>query len=169
MTPPPAGVPVIGSAVMSECGIYRYELRRTWGHEEGPLVCWVMLNPSTADADVDDPTIRRCVGFSQRWGCERLVVVNLFALRATDPKALMRFPDPVGPENDDAIAAAADEAERVVVAWGAHGTYRNRAAEVTNRLAGIHNMRLHCLGQTKQGAPRHPLYVRGDQSLEVYR
>lgn len=158
------------SAVLSDDGVYRYELRRQWGAPGDPRVCWVMLNPSTADASVDDPTIRRCIGFSNRWGYGSLVVVNLFALRATDPKELACTTDPVGAGNDAAILAAAYVSERVVVAWGAHGKFRNRAALVTQMLTGPQGgFSLHCLGTTKQGAPRHPLYIRGEQALVLYR
>lgn len=157
------------TAQLSDCGTYRYELRRTWGAEDGPLVCWVMLNPSTADAEVDDPTIRRCIGFSNRWGFDRLVVVNLFALRATDPKELRRHADPIGSANDAAVLAAAIEADKVIAAWGTHGSLKNRAAKVTQLLTGPGELHLGCLGQTKQGAPKHPLYVRGEQRPETYR
>jgi hypothetical protein len=125
-----------GTAVLSDCGEYRYELRRTWGADDEPLVCWVMLNPSTADADQDDPTIRRCISFSNRWGFGRLVVVNLFARRATDPKELLHGGDPVGSANDASTLAAALEADRVIAAWGAHGSFLNRAARVTDLLCG---------------------------------
>jgi hypothetical protein len=87
------------TAVLSDCGTYRYRLGRRWA--EGPVDVWIMLNPSTADATVDDRTIRRCMEFSRRWGAGALVVGNLFALRATDPAELVRHPDPIGPDNDE--------------------------------------------------------------------
>ncbi len=93
------------SAFLSECGVYRYELTRTWG--DGDRLLWIMLNPSTADADLDDPTIRRVIGFSRGFGYSGAIVANLFALRSTDPKALRTHPDPVGPANNAMLAQLA--------------------------------------------------------------
>lgn len=149
-----------GGARFSECGRYRYTLQRSWLPTD-PHMCWIMLNPSTADADVDDPTVRRCVRFAERLGMGGLVVVNLFALRATDPKTLRRVEDPVGPENDEAILEAAKAASRVVVAWGAHGGLLLRDRKVTETLKR-HGIALECMGITRDGHPRHPLYLRGD-------
>ncbi len=149
------------SAVLSDCGTYRYELRRSWD-PAGSLCAWVMLNPSMADADLDDPTIRRCRSFSRSWGYGGIVVVNLYVLRATDPEQLRRHLDPVA-DNDDYIKAAARDAGAVVCAWGAHPFAVRRAGVVTGLLrsctgAGV---AMHCLGTTNSGAPRHPLYVHG--------
>lgn len=141
-----------GSAVIR--GPYRYELRRRWA--AGPQVAWVMLNPSTADADANDATIRRCVAFSRSWGYGALVVVNLFALRSTDPTALKTAVDPVGPGNDAYILAADDESEVTVAAWGAHGALFGRGREVRLALRDPHVLAL-----TKSGEPRHPLYLPG--------
>lgn len=141
-------------AVLSPDGVYRYELRRRWG--TGQPVAFVMLNPSTADATVDDPTIRRCVGFARAWGFGALVVRNLFALRATDPRELAGHPDAVGPLNDTYLAA--DDVHSVVCAWGAHPFAVERGAEVRGMFAG-RGVRLHHLGLTKAGHPRHPLYL----------
>jgi hypothetical protein len=168
------GPDVIRTATMSPCGHYRYRLRRTWGGD-GPTACFIMLNPSTADHVRDDPTIRRCVGFARNWGCGGLVVVNLFAWRATDPHELFdvfycrHYPrpdgspafhngDPVGPENDAHILAAVAAASPVVAAWGAQGVMMNRAEAVGHLLAGAGVAPL-CLGKTTWGQPRHPLYV----------
>ena len=92
-------------AVISDCGKYRYRLTRKWGY--GRPCGFIMLNPSTADALHDDPTIRRCVGFAKAWGCGALIVVNLFAVRATSPREMMRADDPVGPENKEHVQRAA--------------------------------------------------------------
>ena len=120
-----------------------------------------MLNPSTADAEIDDPTIRRCMAFARSWGFSCLSVRNLYALRATDPARLEAERDPVGGERGDAELAAATIADLVVVAWGANASpWRERKA--VELLSGA---RLMCLGKTKSGHPRHPLYVRADQSL----
>lgn len=154
-------------AVLSDDGRYRYALGRRWGTplaDGGRRAVWVMLNPSTADAYVDDPTIRRCIGFSRGWGYDELVVVNLYAYRATDPAELGRAGDPFGPVNAEHIDAALADASVVIAAWGAH-PWASTVADAT--LA--HHRPLHCVGTTKAGHPRHPLYVRGDQALEVWR
>ena len=115
-----------------------------------------MLNPSTANATRNDPTIRRCIGFARAWGYERLVVTNLFGLRATLPAALRSAVDPIGPENDRHLRRAAVQADRIVCAWGVHGALGNRGAEVLTLLKGF---RLEHLGLTRGGHPRHPLYL----------
>lgn len=149
-----------GSAILSEDGIYRYELSRTWSDTD-PLVDWIMLNPSTADASLDDPTIRRCIGFSRSWGFGGLTVRNLFALRSTNPSALRRHGDPVGPRNDEHLRqGAANNDSLTVCAWGAHGRLHGRDEAVLALLAR-HGARPHHLGLTKFGAPRHPLYLPG--------
>jgi hypothetical protein len=162
-----------GEAVFDVERVYRYVLARQWG--SGPRVLFVMLNPSTADAGSDDPTLRRCTGFARRHGFAGLTVVNLFSLRATDPARLAEHPDPVGPHADEFIEAAAQTAARHIVAWGAHGTdlTRNRAATVTtalNRFLRQHRRPpLACLGLSRDGHPRHPLYLSGDSPLQPYR
>lgn len=151
--------PPRSGAVVSACGRYRYHLWRQWA--EGPAALWVMLNPSTADASADDPTIRKCVGFARRWGCGRIDVVNLFALRATDPHELTRVQDPVGPRN----AAALRDVLRgrgeslLIAAWGAGSRVRGKALESRARRFRdeVGHLRFFCLGTTKGGQPRHPL------------
>lgn len=155
-----------GSAVLSDCGTYRYKLRRSW--DTGKPVClWVMLNPSTADADRDDPTIARCQGFSRSWGYGGLIVVNLYALRATDPHQLRRHPDPVGDANDGHIHTAVLGTDTVVCAWGTHPFAARRAHAVAGilRSAIPRPARVRCLGVTASGAPRHPLYTPGATGL----
>lgn len=152
------------SAALSPDGIYRYSLLRTW-RGDGPLDMWIMLNPSTADATKDDPTIRRCIGFSKSWGSAGLVVVNLYAYRATKPfdlwAAQSRGVDIIGPDTDSWITAHAQTAMgRVICAWGAHGEPR-RIAQVVALLRGEGRRPL-ALGVTQGGQPRHPLYLRGD-------
>ena len=151
-----------GTAVLSPTGLYRYSLTRSWSQVELTRVLWVMLNPSTADAELDDPTIRRCIGFSKTWGFDSLEVVNLFAMRATNPAELRMCPDPVGSLNDLHIAAAVACADLVVAAWGAHPLATERAKAVLPLLGEPV-----CLGRTKSGAPRHPLYVRADAEPEL--
>jgi hypothetical protein len=152
------------SAVISECGTYRYELRRVWD-ESKPLVGWVLLNPSTADAESDDATLRRCMGFAAAWGAGGVVLRNLFALRARDPRRLAQHPDPVGPDNDEHLARAAREDVLTVCGWGAR--QGSRPFEVVSMLRG-HGARLRCLGTTKGGQPRHPLYLPASASLVPY-
>jgi hypothetical protein len=153
------------SAIISACGTYRYALTRIGDTRSGERACamFLMLNPSTANATQDDPTIRRCRSFASSWGNACIAVANLYALRSTEPAALWVHPDPVGPENDDHIYEMAMMHGRVVCAWGTNAPEHRVAAVVALlRDAGA---RLACLGTTKHGAPRHPLYVRGDQPL----
>jgi hypothetical protein len=139
-------------------GPYRYRLWRTLSQGGArSRVLFVMLNPSTADAVTDDPTLRRCIGFATAWGFARLEVCNLFAYRSSDPRALRTARDPVGPRNDSVLRQAAQKAELTVVAWGTGGALRQRGAYVaTTLLAGC---ALYCVGHTRAGHPRHPLYV----------
>jgi hypothetical protein len=145
-------------AKISGCGTYRYALLRRWG--DGLAATFVMLNPSTADADIDDPTIRRCIGFSRAWGYAALRVVNLYALRSTDPRGLWTATDPVGPENDQWLTkyamAASTQGTPLIAAWGANA--RPDRVQHVLALPGFH--RLTALGTTKAGQPRHPLYLR---------
>lgn len=138
-------------------GAFRYLLWRRWA--EADSVLFVMLNPSTADAERDDPTIRRCRGLARAWGFGAVEVANLFAYRATRPRDLARAGAPVGPRNDAILAAAAARASAVIVAWGVDGALAGRDRAIAALLAPY---RPRCLGITRSGAPRHPLYVRRD-------
>lgn len=151
------------SAIFSECGTYRYRLTRDDVERPGAVI-FLMLNPSTADASLDDPTIRRCKGFAKSWGSAGLVVANLYALRATNPADLWLHADPIGPENNRHLMALADRHIDIVCAWGANAK-PERVDEVVQML-NVARARLWCLGTTKHGHPRHPLYVRGDTKLE---
>lgn len=155
-------------ATIDPSGRYRYVLRRHWGDPDnfpslmsGRIACWIMLNPSTADGLEDDPTIRRCIRFSRDWGFAGLVVVNLFALRATNPAELWRYPalESIGPDNDFAILEEARFAQVVIAAWGAHGSLFGRAKTVTEHLRAEVTVELHHLGLTRAGQPKHPLYL----------
>ena len=137
----------------SPCRTYRYALWREWIGGSG-YAMFVGLNPSTADEMLDDPTIRRCIGFAKSWGYAALCMTNLFAFRATEPKDMMAAADPIGPGNDAFLQELAPDAGVVVAAWGAHGAYRGRDAEVCRMLPD-----LHCLALTKGGHPGHPLYL----------
>lgn len=152
---------MIKSAVISGCGQYRYRLDRRWS--DGTICCFVMLNPSTADADLDDPTIRRCISFAKREGHGALTVVNLFPYRATKPVDLWSKPDFVRCGEPEGIAwfwDAVFKATTVIAAWGA--VECDRAVTVKNHLTAMGAV---CLGKTKDGHPRHPLYVHSDAPL----
>lgn len=158
-----SGLPT-ASAVFSRCWRYRYLLTRHIGHSPA-VVTFVMLNPSTADGHIDDPTIRKCVGFAARWGCGWLQVVNLFAYRAKRPGNLFAVADPVGRDNGAwirrVVSSNANDAAHdgpVVCGWGVNGTYLDRDVAVL-RLLNRLGVRLLTLGLTRDGHPRHPLYV----------
>jgi hypothetical protein len=141
------------SAHFSPCRKYRYVLRRVWDLHK-PIVMFVGLNPSTADEYADDATIRRCIGFAQTWGYGSLVMANLFAYRSTDPNVLSSVADPIGPRNDWWLSRLHREVNIAVVAWGIHGTLFDRQDDVLKILPAAH-----CLGLTKHGHPKHPLYL----------
>lgn len=158
------------SAVISSNGMYRYRLDREFPDsllEAGglPLV-FCMLNPSVADATKVDPTIRRCLGFAQREHASGIIVVNVYAYRATEPKNLWKAADPVGPENDHYIREASRKSDRVICAWGVNA----EPSDVSATLDAIISTGAvpYCLGKTREGHPRHPLYVRADQPLEPF-
>jgi hypothetical protein len=156
---PAVPVPTSREAALSSDGLYRYELTRRWA--DGPTATWTMLNPSTADHLADDPTIRRVMQFSRAFGCGACIVVNLYALRATDPAELRTADDPVGPFNDAILAhhvqRAADTNSPLMAAWGALAAPERIAAVLT--LPGMG--RLTALATTKAGQPKHPLYLPG--------
>lgn len=145
-------------ATISRCGRYRYMLRRVWDSSR-PLVCFICCNPSTADATHDDPTVRRLIGYARDWGYGGLVLVNLYAWRATKPSDIYKQTDPVGPDNDSTIQLAALLAARVVVAWGAFGAHLNRDRQVAEllRSAGVEP---YAIAVNADGSPGHPLYLR---------
>ncbi len=145
-----------GGATFDTSGLYRYHLWRAWGRGER-RVAFIMLNPSTADGQRDDPTVRRCLGFARAWGYDALDVVNLFAYRTPRPADVRAAADPVGPDNDRFLLDVTARAGLVVAAWGNHGAWLGRTDAVRHLLADVP---LHCLALTGQGQPRHPLYAR---------
>ncbi len=184
------------SAVISPCQRYRYRLTRQVG-PGSRAAAFIMLNPSTADYARDDPTVRKCVAFARLWQCGELIVVNLFAYRATDPKAMLRAEDPVGPENMGHVEWAALQANGssggeprtgaardfsrgpggsspgeppgpVVCAWGAHGFHLDQDMKIMALLRAL-GVRPMCLGVTDGGHPKHPLYIGRDIELEPYK
>ncbi|MDO5657257.1 MAG: DUF1643 domain-containing protein [Paracoccus sp. (in: a-proteobacteria)] len=157
---------VRSEALFSRCGGYRYALRRDWG--AGPCAGFVMLNPSKADERANDPTIERCQRRATAMGAGGFVVVNLFGWRATRPQDLKAALDPVGPDNDMILLEYLRGCQPVICAWGFHGAHLGRAAHVTAMLrdAGV---ALHHLGLTRQGQPRHPLYLPYSAQPEPWR
>lgn len=151
-----------GTALFDETGAYRWLLTRTWDPAL-PVAVLVMLNPSTADAMVLDPTVTRGVGFAIREGCGGLIVANAYGLRSTDPRGLWRVADPVGAENDHHIIRACEAATGpIIAAWGVHCTYLGRSTRVRELIKPYGPQ---CLGHTKGGEPKHPLYLRADTPL----
>jgi hypothetical protein len=164
------------SAVISWDGKYRYHLQRTIGQGGGKPATFIMLNPSTADAEVDDATIRKCVGFCQHWGCGELRVVNLFAVRTTDPADMKFADDPVGPDNHEWLRHAVDvtvnpfdRAMRgpLICAWGVHGAFMGQDEIVLDWIAMLCEPM--CLGVTRDGQPKHSLYVTYSAKLRPFK
>lgn len=146
--------------VFSDCRKYRYTLWRQWTNDPAaPFAMFIGLNPSTADEKQDDPTIRRCIGFSKRWGFGALLMTNLFAWRDTKPENMKRVLDPVGDQNDYWLTHYAAEAGIIIAAWGKDGAHVHRQKRVIINLSGMPVM---CLKINNDGTPKHPLYVAGD-------
>lgn len=154
------------SALISDCGRFRYRLGRRWG--DGPFLLFILLNPSTADAEKLDPTLRRCIGFAQTHHFNALEVVNLFAFRATYPRDLKAAGYPVGPDNDLHIAAALSGACSVCVGWGDRARGLARPADVL-ALVGRSGHGVQCLAVTVHGLPGHPLMLSSSCRLAPYR
>lgn len=159
---------VESSAAISQCGKYRYRLTRRWGSRSDLYALWVMLNPSTADSETDDPTIRRCVAFSKSWGYHGLMVVNKFAFRATNPKALLVPEDPVGPLNDAWLREAALQCQIIICAWGKPGGTILPSALFPS-IADSLGFSFYCLGINLDGSPKHPLYLAASTPLGTWR
>ena len=159
-------------ATFSPCRRWRYSLRRIWDDESRQLIV-VGLNPSTANECTDDPTIRRCIGYARQWNLGGLIMLNLFAFRATSPKDMLAADDPIGPDNQDAFTEAvcirsADKVPFVLCAWGAHGAYMDQDETALGWLHTMLDIAPHCLGLTKDGLPRHPLYMPKDAKPMPY-
>ncbi len=159
-----------GPAVFSPCERYRYRLERILG--PGPTLGVVMINPSRATADCDDPTIDRVQAVCSRFGFGRAIIGNLFAWRTSDVAELAIISDPVGPENDAHLGALAQEADTILVAWGAPGkfpkSHEQRWRDVVTILEGA-GKPLHCLTHLKSGHPRHPQILIHETPLPVWR
>lgn len=153
-------------ATFSECRKYRWTLWRRWDSDLPPCV-FIGLNPSTADETEDDPTIRRCINFAASWNCGGLIMLNAYGYRATDPRVMKQQYDPVGVDNSIAIQVTAqttaDAGGVLIAAWGNHCDER-REREVCELI----NRPIECLGKTKSGRPKHPLYLRADTKRELF-
>jgi hypothetical protein len=157
------------SAFISECGQYRYELRRIWD-ESKPKVMFLMLNPSTADANIDDPTIRRCVAFAKSWGYGGILVGNLFAYRATEPKILLTVNDPIGQENLTYLKAMYNESKIVICAWGNSKIVEKLGKKIGNYYKILREIieRIYYLELSNDGTPKHPLYLKKDLQPKLH-
>lgn len=144
-------------AVISKEGLYRYTLIREWDPWL-PRVMFIMLNPSTADANNDDPTIRRCIGFAKSWEFGSIAVGNLFAYRATNPKELLTVADPIGPDNQHFLEHLESGSDIVVAAWG-NGPIVRKLIGNNNPVPWINDV--YCIDRAKDGTPKHPLYLKG--------
>lgn len=156
-----------GGAVFSPCQKFRYNLWRQWDKTK-PRVTYIMLNPSTADASSNDPTVERCKRRAEAMGFGSLDVVNLFALRSTDPAQLYWTEDPIGPSNDAHIRATVFGSDMVICAWGVHGNLNFRGEKVVAMLRD-RGFRLHHLGLNRDGTPKHPLYLSYRVAPEEWR
>ncbi len=151
----------VSSARYSPCEVYRYTLQRVWEPEK-PIIAFIGLNPSTATEVENDPTVRRCIGYAISWGYGGMRMLNAFGLRSTDPKGLKRIDDPVGPGNDTWIKKMTKDSALTVACWGTHAELNSRHQEIVDMFRRA-DRPLHCLGVTKAGFPKHPLYLK--QSL----
>lgn len=151
------------SAKLSACKKYRYTLSRQWDENLPTLIC-VGLNPSTADHKVDDPTIKRCIQYAQSWNYGSLLMLNLFAYRATEPKTLLLVDDPIGKRNNYYLKKNLDPTTKVLLMWGNWGSIQNRNKQVLKMIENPF-----CLHVNKSGEPAHPLYLKKDLQLQVYK
>ena len=156
------GLLVNKNATFSDCRKYRYALSRTWNGKKKTIL-FIGLNPSTANEKIDDPTIRRCINYAQNWGYGSLLMVNLFAYRATIPTELKNVKNPIGNDNDLHIIELSKKADLSVAAWGNEGSHLNRDKEIKKILPN-----LMCLKINKSGQPAHPLYQKKDLKLIKY-
>lgn len=157
---------MIKGAIIDETQKYRYLLWRIWD-ETKPKIVFLMLNGSTADAETNDNTLNKCISYAKSWGFGKLEIVNLFSYRTALPAVLKKAPDPIGPLNEKYILESLKGANMVVVAWGAHGNYKNQN-KVVLKLLKSQNVTPFSLGYTKDGNPKHPLYLKADIKPEVF-
>ena len=154
-------------AILSKCYKYRYQLWRIWDRSK-PRVMFIMLNPSTADANIDDPTIRRCIGFAKSWGYGGLYVGNLFAFRATKPTELLSVSDPTGELNLQNIILMMAECEMVIFAWGNESIIKKFKANKILKMSKSMYRDNYYIELAKGGTPKHPLYLKGDLKPKLF-
>ncbi|MEM7769975.1 MAG: DUF1643 domain-containing protein [Cyanobacteria bacterium P01_E01_bin.6] len=140
-------------SLFSPCKNYRYSLWRIWDTNQ-PIVLFIGLNPSTADANYNDPTIRRCISFAKHWDYGGIYVANLFAWRTPHPSVLKKTPNPIGNKTNYWLAKLNNDTHLTIACWGNHGNFRHRDKDILTMLPD-----LHCLRITKKGNPAHPLYL----------
>jgi hypothetical protein len=150
-------------AVISPCTLYRYSLSRIWDKDKG-IVNFIGLNPSTADAKEDDPTIRKCIKYAEKWGYGGIVISNLFAYRTPEPYLMKQTKDPIGKENDRYIKKLAEQSDVIVAAWGNDGEYLERDRFIRDLIPD-----LMCLKVNQTGQAAHPLYLNGDLKPVSYK
>ena len=155
----PMPFPKLTGAVLDNTRTYRYVLWRVL-KEKGDTILWIGLNPSTADEDTDDPTIRRVVNYSRDWGYANVLMANLFAFRATDPKEMKKAADPFGKDNNDWLIKLRKQSQLCVAAWGNAGCLKWSGHRLLKQFKELGLTPIHCLGITKVGHPRHPLYMK---------
>lgn len=159
---------VYKGAIITTCKKYRYLLTRGYsGNPEDPFVLFIGLNPSIADSEIDDPTLRRCLGFMEKWDLQALKIVNLFAYRATNPNAMLIQSEPIGMQNDRIIEGEAKNAKFIILCWGNTGSHLNRDKAVINLLEK-YSHKTFSFGLTKLGQPKHPLYLSKSTRLERF-
>ena len=158
---------VFSRAAYSPCRQYRYTLIRRYGRPQATRqerIAFIGLNPSTATELVNDPTVRRCIGFARDWGYREFVMLNAFAFRSTDPQGLQRVDDPVGTANNQQLRLWTRKSHLVVCCWGIHAALQGRDEFLRSQLQKW-NVTARCFGKTQAGFPKHPLYLRKDSSL----
>lgn len=156
------------SAIISDCQQYRYQLIRQWDLEK-PLVLFIGLNPSTADDKIDDPTIRRCIGFAEREDFGGFIMANLFAYRATSPTDMKNSLNPIGDLNNEWLGKSIHACKKVIACWGGHGSHLDRHTEVSDLLKSYCTATpILCFGKTQNGQPKHPLYLASTTKLIDY-
>ena len=158
---------MISGAVFSDCRNYRYDLWRIWNVHR-PQVLFIGLNPSIADETENDPTVRRCIGFAQKWGYGGLHIANLFALRATQPRLLKLADDPVGPQNDTWLERLFSKTDVWVFCWGNQGRFFNRNQFILKAALRLGCQKAYFLRKTKQAQPAHPLFLPADTQLKPF-
>lgn len=155
------------NAYIDDSGMYRYSLSRANSYKPKKMVNFILLNPSTADAELDDPTVKSCIRLVKFNGCDGFYITNLFAYRAANPNDLLNASDPIGPKNDRFIKKYAKKCNKIVIAWGNKGTLHGRSNHVLESLKKI-TSEVYCLDINKTGQPKHPLYVRENTKFIKY-